>query len=82
MFSFSGLSEIGQDFADDGAKLESVTGESGREEDVCVMGMAVDDKVLIGRHRVKTDGMPSNLCRYLRQTTRQKGLQALWITRQ
>ena len=47
--------EFAQDFADDGAEFEGMTGTATRKYNVLVFGVFVDDPMLVGGHRVKTD---------------------------
>ena len=47
--------QVGEGGAKHWGELEAVAGEAGGEDDVCVRRVAVDDEVLVGRHRVEAD---------------------------
>ena len=49
-------SEVREDFADDAAEFESVTGKSGSDRHLRMGGMAFDDKVEVGRAGVEAGG--------------------------
>ena len=46
-----GGGDVGEDLADDGAELVTVSGAGGGEDDVAVIGVTIDDEVFIGRIR-------------------------------
>ena len=46
--------EVGENFADDRRKLETVTGAGRRKDDVAVAGQAIDEEVAVGGHRIET----------------------------
>lgn len=47
--------QIAEHFPDDGAEFESVTAETGANHDMTVLGMPVDNEVLVRRLRIEAD---------------------------
>ena len=53
--------EIAKDLSNDAGELEAVTGKSGSEDYLRIIGMPVDDEVFVRSHRVHASGCVRHL---------------------
>ena len=49
--------ELSEQFAEDAGELEAMPRETGGQRDAWVFGMAIENEVAVGRHRVHADGV-------------------------
>ena len=64
--------QVGKRFAQHTGEFEAVTRKASDEMDVFVLGMSIDEKMLVGRHGVEANATPLHGPTHAGQVLRQK----------